>query len=155
MKVQRRLRRRWKNGFTQVAAVLFVLVAGCSPSPEQVISGASDADRAEFASASETWATHSGAYTMTYTSPCGESASFTDVDTTVEVAEDGTATIIEGPDTTPLTIELILDQIEGALAEAEIVDVTYSELGYPITVNVDWAVNSIDDEFCPRISNLK
>lgn len=139
--------------------MLFVLVASCGSSPEQVIAGTADADagRQEFAAASETWATHSGRpYTMTYISPCGESGSFTDTEATVAVAEDGIATIVDGPDITPLTVELILAQIDGALVEgADVVDVTYSELGHPITVNVDWDVNSIDDEFCPTISSLE
>lgn len=112
--------------------------------------------RDEFAGASDAWATRSGGYTMTYTSICGESASFTDVDTTVDVADDGTLTVIEGPDgITPLSVERVFEMLEVGLDEADLVEATYGELGNPVAVNIVWEINATDAEFCIDVSDLR
>ena len=134
-----------------------LLVAACGVSEETATPGATDRDRAEFAEARDVWSAESRAYTMTYTSACGNSASFTDIPITVAV-EDGTATIVDGgPDfeTTLLTVERVFEIIEGALDEAEIVEVSYAEQGNPVLVDIDWVINAIDDEFCIDISSLE
>jgi len=138
-----------------LVALVLVLVTGCSQTEPAAAPGASDSDRAEFAVAQETWQSNASGYIMTYVSPCGQSASFTDVDTTVEVTEDGAATIVEGPNVTPLTVDFLFGQIGIALNEAEVVEVTYNDLGYPDVVNIDFEVNSIDDEFCATVSSLQ
>lgn len=133
---------------------LAILVAGCG---EASTSGASDVDRAEFAEAFAAWSAEPRAYTMTYTSTCGQSASFTDVPITV-AAEDGTASVVDGgPDfeISVLTVERVFEILEGALDDAESVEVSYGEQGNPVLVDIDWEINAIDDEFCIDISNLE
>lgn len=136
------------------ALFLAILVAGCGGAST---SGASDSDRADFAAAFEAWSAEPRAYTMTYTSACGDSSSFTDVPVTVAV-EGGRATVVDGGpnfEISLLSVEGVFEIIEGALDGADIVEVSYAEQGNPVLVDIDWAINAIDDEFCIDISNLE
>lgn len=141
------------DGHCRLAALLLLLIVGCSSVSEE---GASDTGRDEFVAASDAWAMHGAGYTMAYTSTCGDGPTFTDIETTVVVTEDGNATVLDGPDgITPLTVGRVFELIAAALDEADAFEASYGELGNPVAVNIDWEINSIDDEFCIDVSDLQ
>ena len=52
------------------------------------------------------------------------------------------------------TIDEIFDMIERAEREADQLDVTWSDEGYPSEVSIDWIRNAVDDEMMIRISGV-
>jgi len=49
----------------------------------------------------------------------------------------------------------VFDMIEEALESADSIEIEYSEFGYPLSVNIDWIKQAIDDEMFITISNLQ
>jgi len=53
----------------------------------------------------------------------------------------------------PLTVDDIIDIIDEA-TRAEVVEIEYREFGHPTTVNIDYTLNGIDDEFCVTVTEF-
>lgn len=95
------------------------------------------------------------AYSMTYTSTCGENGwiTFDPVEVTVEdqqiLSHTGRPTNF-----TPLTVDAIFDLLD-ASKRADEISVELGAHGHPRAVSIDESTKAIDDEFCVQVGSFQ